>query len=151
MSYLKKLRQKIGHELLHVPSVAGLIRNSKNQLLFIKKTEDGLWGLPAGAIEPGETPKEAVVREVLEETGLKVKPSKIAGVFGGPEFRHTYPNGDKVEYLVTLFICEILETGVATDNEVSEMRYFSQTDMPSIPIPYPVGVLYGQGAECFGN
>jgi ADP-ribose pyrophosphatase YjhB (NUDIX family) len=151
MSYIKKLRQKIGNELLQVPSVAGLIRNSENQLLFIRKSEDGVWGLPAGAIEPGETPKEAVVREVFEETGLKVNLNKIVGVFGGANFRHTYPSGDQVEYLITLFTCEILEVSVATDNEISEMKYFSQAEMPNIAIPYPVEVLYGTGSECLGN
>lgn len=151
MSYIQKLRQKIGNQLLQVPSVAALIRNSENQLLFIRKSEDGVWGLPAGAIEPGETPKEAVVREVFEETGLKVKPNNIVGVFGGSTFRHTYPSGDQVEYLVTIFVCEIVETSVATDTEISEMKYFSQVDMPPISMPYPVEVLYGSSSECCGN
>ncbi len=62
MSYVKNLRRKIGTELLQVPAVAALIRDRQNKLLCVRKSEDGLWGLPAGAIEPGESPQEAVIR-----------------------------------------------------------------------------------------
>ena len=155
MSYLRSLReklgQKFGHTLLQVPAVGALIRDPQNRLLFIRKSEDGVWGLPAGAIEPGETPKEAVAREVLEETGLKVCPGNIAGVFGGPTFRHTYPNGDEVEYLVVLFECEILEQQAPTDNEISELRFFTEDEMPPIALPYPVRVLYGPASDCEAN
>lgn len=151
MSYIKNLRQKIGTELLQVPGVAALIRDSKNKLLFIRKSEDGIWGLPAGAIEPGESPKEAVVREVLEETGLKVVPTRIAGVFGGSNFRHTYSSGDRVEYLVTIFECVIQEQSNPTDDEISEMRYFAEDERPAIVLPYPVEVLYGHSSECISN
>ena len=52
---------------------------------------------PAGAIDPGETPAQAIIREVLEETNLCVLPSRIVGVFGGAKnFRFKYPNGDNV-------------------------------------------------------
>ena len=151
MNYIESLRQKIGNELLQIPGVGGLIRDSQNSLLFVRKSEDGEWGLPAGAIEPGETPKEAIVREVLEETGLKIRPLKIAGVFGGPAFRHTYPNGDKVEYLVVLLDCEIIEHRTPVGNEISEMKFFAENEMPSIALPYPVAVLYGHTPGCVGN
>ena len=110
MSYLGPIRKKLGTDLLLVPSVAGVIRNESNALLLVRKSEDGIWGLPAGAIEPGEGPTQAVIREVLEETGLEVVPTKIIGVFGGKHFRFTYPNGDMVEYLVTLLECVIKGT-----------------------------------------
>ena len=104
--YLKNLRGKIGGELLLIPSVAAIIRDGQGRILLQGKAED-VWSLPAGAIEPGETPARAIVREVWEETGLKVRPVAIAGVFGGADgFRFTYANGDKVEYTVILFRCE---------------------------------------------
>jgi ADP-ribose pyrophosphatase YjhB (NUDIX family) len=58
--------------------------------------------MPAGAIEPGENPAQAIVWEVREETGLKVKRERIVGVFGGNGFRLEYSNGDQVEYTVGL-------------------------------------------------
>jgi 8-oxo-dGTP pyrophosphatase MutT (NUDIX family) len=135
---LKDLRSKVGHQLLHIPSVAAIIRDEKNRILLQKTSEDN-WSLPAGAIEPGETPARAIVREVWEETNLIVRPLRIAGVFGGADgFRYTYSNGDAVEYTVVLFECETVggELGKG-DNETLELRYFSPEEMPTLPINYP--------------
>ncbi|WP_246800068.1 NUDIX domain-containing protein [Rhizobium leguminosarum] len=99
--------------------------------------------LPAGAIEPDETPQEAVIREVAEETGLVVSTNNILGVFGGREFRYTYPNGHPVEYVVTLFKCQVLQNrGAWTDKETTSLRYFAKGDMPSLALPYPVSALF---------
>ena len=98
-NYIKALRASIGDSLLFLPGVAAVIHNSSKEILLQEKSEE-IWSLPAGMIEPGESPKEAIVREVQEETGLVIVPSKILGVFGGTEFRYVYPNGDQVEYTV---------------------------------------------------
>ncbi|MBW9054420.1 NUDIX domain-containing protein [Rhizobium mesosinicum] len=103
-----ELRGLIGNRLLLLPSVAAVIHDHAGNLLLQEKASEEGWSLPAGAIEPGETPQEAVVREVAEETGLVVSADKIVGVFGGRDFRYTYPNGHSVEYLVTLFKCQVL-------------------------------------------
>ena len=135
--YLKMLRQKIGNEILQIPSVAAVIRNSDGKFLFVKNAEDGIWGLPAGAIELGETPAAAVVREVSEETGLDVEPLELIGVFGGEKFRHVYPNGDKVEYFIVVFKCKIKGGELAAqDGEVSELKYFGAEEMPELMFPY---------------
>ena len=55
--YIKELRNKIGNELIILPSVAAVILNAENSLLLQEK-EDEVWSLPAGMIEPGESPKE---------------------------------------------------------------------------------------------
>lgn len=136
--YYKDLREKVGNELIFMPSVAAIIRNDLGEILFQNKGNGEKWSLPAGAIELGEAPAQAVVREVWEETGLIVVPSKLVGVFGGEDFRYQYPNGHQVEYNVFLFECQV-ESGSLSpiDNETAELRYFNSEDMPELALPYP--------------
>lgn len=142
-SYAMELRGLIGNRLLLLPSVAAVIHDYAGNLLLQEKDSGEGWSLPAGAIEPGETPQEAIIREVAEETGLAVFPTNILGVFGGREFRYTYRNGHPVEYVVTLFKCQVLQnTGAWTDSETKSLRYFAKDDMPSLTLPYPVAALF---------
>ncbi|QND47180.1 NUDIX domain-containing protein [Rhizobium lusitanum] len=142
-SYLMELRGLIGNRLLLLPGVAAVIHDHAGNLLLQEKASGEGWSLPAGAIEPGETPQEAVIREVMEETGLVVSVTRIVDVYGGSEFRHTYPNGHQVEYMVTLFKCQALEdTGGWTDAETKSLRYFARDDMPPLALPYPLSALF---------
>ncbi|MGC8487527.1 MAG: NUDIX domain-containing protein [Clostridia bacterium] len=102
--YLRELRTVIGSALVMMPGVAALIRDPEGRLLALQRADNGHWGLPAGALDPGGPAAEAVVREVLEETGLRVRPVHLAGVVG-PHLS-VYPNGDVVEYTVAVFVCE---------------------------------------------
>jgi mutator protein MutT len=137
-SYIQSLRSVVGTRLLLVPGVAGIIRNSIGEVLLHRRADDGSWSLPAGAVEPGESPAAAVVREVKEETGLTVLPERILGVFGGAGFRHTYPNGDQTEYTVVVFDCQrVGGTLTAQDGEATDFGYFAAEDMPSLGIAYP--------------
>ncbi|PKR82381.1 hypothetical protein CWO92_24790 [Heyndrickxia camelliae] len=136
--YYQDLREKVGSELIFMPSVAAIIRNKAGEILFQHKGNGEKWSLPAGAIELGEAPAEAVVREVWEETGLHVVPKKLVGVFGGKDFRYQYPNGHKVEYNVFLFEC-VAQGGELNpiDSETAELRYFKAEEMPELALPYP--------------
>jgi 8-oxo-dGTP pyrophosphatase MutT (NUDIX family) len=136
--YLKNLRAKVGREILQVPSAAALVRDAGGRVLLVKSASADVWGLPAGAIDLGETPEEAVVREVFEETNLRVTPLRIEGVFGGKDFRYVYANGDAVEYFIVVFECAVTSGELAArDGEVSELRYFAPVEMPALAIPYP--------------
>lgn len=144
-SYLTDLRKLIGNRLILLPAVAAVIHDEAGRLLLQEKSSGEAWSLPAGAIEPGETPQEAITREVMEETGLAVTSTSILGVFGGREFRYVYPNGDQVEYVVTLFKCRVGDgSGAWTDSETKSIRYFTQNDMPPLALPYPMSMLLGQ-------
>ena len=136
--YLRELRAVVGPRLLLLPGVAAIVRDSSQRVLFIRRADDGRWGLPAGAIDPGESPVQAIVREVREETGLVVRPTRVAGVFGGAGFRHRYPNGDEAEWTVTVFDCEAVAGELGPqDGEALELRYFSPEDAPALQLPYP--------------
>jgi 8-oxo-dGTP diphosphatase len=62
--------------------VGAVVTDGHGRLLLIKRGHEpgaGLWSLPGGRIEPGETDAEALVREMLEETGLTVEPGRLLG------------------------------------------------------------------------
>src|SRR5690625_7982276 len=101
--YYKNLRDMVGNELIFMPSVAVIVRNEKEDILFEYKGNEKKLSLPAGAIEIGEPPANAVVRAVWEETGLIVILKQLSGLFGGNVFRYEYPNGHKVDYNVYVF------------------------------------------------
>ena len=145
--YLKQLRAHVGTDLLLVPSVAAIVRNDAGLILFQQRADDGLWSLPAGAIDPGESPAQAIVREVHEETGLRVEPTAVLGVFGGEAYQARYPNGDLVEYTVIVFECRVLggELG-GLDDETRDLRYFSAAERPSLAMPFPDELFAPAGA-----
>ncbi|MDR4984433.1 NUDIX hydrolase [Bacillus cereus] len=135
--YYKKIREQLGNELIFMPSVAAVIKNKQGDILF-QYPGGEYWSLPAGAIELGETPGEAIVREVWEETGLKVQVKQEKGVFGGKEFRHTYSNGDQVEYIVVVFECKVIGGELKSiDGESLKLKYFPLSEKPPLALPYP--------------
>lgn len=110
---------------------------------MLEKASGEGWSLPAGNIEPGETPEQAIGREVFEETGLSVQAAGLLGVFGGKDFRHMYPNGDQVEYVVALFSCRAVgELGTHTDIETRRLKFTARDDMPMLALPYPIDLLF---------
>ena len=114
------------------------MRDADGRILFQRRSDDRRWSLPAGAIDPGEEPARAVVREVWEETGLRVVPERLLGVLGGLSFRHTYPNGDQVEATTLVFECRAVGGSLAPrDGESLEVRYFAEGEMPALVLPYP--------------
>src|SRR5205085_10144430 len=65
-----------------VPCVGAIARDDEGRLLVIRRAHSpgaGLWSIPGGRIDPGETPEQALVREVQEETGLEVSVGRLLG------------------------------------------------------------------------
>src|SRR5262245_14559164 len=105
--HIRRLRDAVGPELLVLPSVTGIIFDDQNRILLVREAESGVWSGPGGSVDPDETPSDAVVREVWEETGLYTTPMRILGVYGGPSCLVTYANGDQTQYVMTFFECAV--------------------------------------------
>lgn len=147
--YVRRLREKVGSELLMLPCVMGLVCNQVGDFLLIQHSDTGKWGFPAGLIEPGETPVEAIRREIREETGLEIEPERLIGVLGAQVYRHRYPNGDLVEPLAVVFGCRILagelHQQMGLDTEVKSLKFFTQAQLPDLNLPYPDWIYQSKG------
>jgi ADP-ribose pyrophosphatase YjhB (NUDIX family) len=65
----------------HSVSVTGIVVRDDGRVLAIKRSDDGRWVPPGGVLELDETPQDGVAREVYEETGVKVRPTRLTGVY----------------------------------------------------------------------
>ena len=149
-NYIKRLREKVGTDLLQMPCAAAVIRRHDG-ILLQRRNDDGRWGLPGGAIDPGESPAQAIVREVYEEVGLRVRPTRLIGVFGAfPLFRHVYPNGDEVHVVVTIFSCDVIGGKLSCrDGEATELRYFDPEDVAKLLTKYPAELFVDGRREAY--
>jgi 8-oxo-dGTP pyrophosphatase MutT (NUDIX family) len=132
--YVRRLREKVGNDFLFMPSVSALIRDDNGRILFVQHVE-GRWQLPGGAVDPGERPAEAMQRECLEEAGVTVEPIRIAGVFGGPEYRLIYSNGDEAGWIVTVFEARIVAGDPSpSDDETLAVGWFSPEEIDALEL-----------------
>ena len=129
--HIRDLREKVGHDLLLLPSAAVLPRDDGGRLLLVRLIDSGNWATIGGAIEPDESPRASAIREAEEEAGVTVELGDILGVFGGPDYRVTYPNGDELAYVVTVFDATVVEGSPRPDgDETSEVGWFGPGELP---------------------
>lgn len=130
--YIASIRSRIGTDLLLLPGVTAVIRD-RDRFLLARHRHSGLWSLMGGAVEPGEEPADAVLREIEEETGATVRIRGIVGVYGGEPLMVTYPNGDRVGYVTTAYDCELLSDAVADQDELLEVGWFARGEIDTLP------------------
>lgn len=147
--YFLRLRKCVGHDLLLHPTAAACIRDEQGRILLLRRSDGAnLWSFPGGAMEPGESAGEAVVREVREETGLEVEPVALIGVYSSPDYAITYPNGDQIQAVIVFFECRVVGGTLRPDmDEILEGRYFGPDD--ELPPMYPCCVAKARDAFAF--
>ncbi len=155
--HIRELRERIGTTFLLVPSVTAAIFDDDDRLLVVRITgrEDEFWTFPGGLLEPDERPREGVVREALEETGLRVRIDHVIDTFGGPEFRHVHANGDETGYVMTTSLCVQVGGELHTDgdgDEIADVRWVTRDEalvLPSGPwFPIVVQAAFDAHAAC---
>jgi ADP-ribose pyrophosphatase YjhB (NUDIX family) len=129
--YIRRLREMVGNELLVLPSAAALPRDGMGRVLLVRIIDTGQWAVIGGAIEPDESPHDAARREAEEEAGVTLELGPILGVFGGPEFRITYPNGDQTSYVSTVFAATVIGGTPRPDgDETSAVAWWDSERLP---------------------
>ena len=117
--------------------VAGIIFDKSQRVLLMKRVDNGLWGIPSGHVEPGETVEEAIIREISEETGLKVKVNQLIGVYSDPVSQvFSYPSGKVSHFITTCFECEVVGGNlIKKGEETLDVDYFDFNYLPENILP----------------
>ena len=134
--YIKWLRSKIGSEKIIYPGARIIIENQNKEILIIERTDNGKKGLPAGSLEENETIEECIIREVKEETGLKILDLEVIGISSNPQNESVvYPNGDKIQYFTIEFYSNNWEGGikVADESEVKWAKFLGSEIINQLP------------------
>jgi ADP-ribose pyrophosphatase YjhB (NUDIX family) len=103
-----------------------------NQILLVKETVDQRWTLPGGWADPCESPREAVVREVYEESGYETRPTKLLAVYDRSKHPHDPPFAFHVYKLFIL--CEIVGGEPAGSEETDAVGFFREDSLPELSI-----------------
>jgi 8-oxo-dGTP pyrophosphatase MutT (NUDIX family) len=130
MGYIQELRELVGHRpIIMVGSGVLLVR--EDTVLLQRRKDNGLWGIPGGSLEPGESFEEAAIRETYEEVGLIIDKLSLFKVYSGKDQFYTYPNGDQIYDVGVAYITRDFHGKLQADaSEVLELAFFPIKELP---------------------
>jgi len=105
------------------------ILDEHGRILLTRRADNGLWCLPGGGMEPGESAAEACEREVLEETGLSVRVRRLVGIYSHSDQLIIYPDGGRFQIVALHFEAEITGGEPGLSRETSDVGYFTRREI----------------------
>jgi 8-oxo-dGTP pyrophosphatase MutT (NUDIX family) len=134
-SYLWRLRQKVGSDLVLIPGAMVFLVRDDGAVLFTRRADNGLWCLPAGGAEEGSSFAATATAELREETGVEVDPADLeafACLSEAELHTITYPGGDVSHCFAMLFLARRWSGDPRPDGvETTEMRWADPAAPPS--------------------
>ncbi|TDD35011.1 NUDIX domain-containing protein [Nonomuraea terrae] len=115
---------------MRVNCVGAIVFDAAGRLLLIKRGHPpgmGLWSLPGGRLEPGESDEAGVRREVLEETGLRVEVGRLAGTVDRPG-----PGG--VTYVIRDYLATVSAGTPTPGDDAADVRWCARDDLARLPL-----------------
>jgi len=139
MGYISEIRKYVGHNPIMVTAAMCIIYDKEKGILFEKRSDNGMWCVPGGAIELGETLEQALVREVKEETSLDIFNPKLFDVVANVHM--IYPNKDEVYYTDIVYIVNEYAGTLKYDEESVELRWFKFDELPENILPTQIDYI----------
>lgn len=123
---------RIGREGPVRLTVGCVLFDEQGRVLLMKRRDNGYWALPGGGVEPGESVTEALVREVEEETGLRVRPVQLIGVYSSPDVLLRYADGHRCQPVSLTFRCALEGGAPRETEEATAVAWFPVDALPEL-------------------
>lgn len=131
-------RMALDDRISHIPFIQTgssiVVRNELGQILLQQRSDNGKWGLPGGCQDLGENLKTTAVRELYEETGIKVNEEDITLIdtLSGKSRKRMYPNGDIVYNNTSLYLVDVnsKDIHINIDSESIKLEFFDINKLP---------------------
>jgi ADP-ribose pyrophosphatase YjhB (NUDIX family) len=109
--------------------IRGLVLDADNKILLVKESTDSRWSLPGGWADVGYSPKETIIKEIKEETGLDAEVTQLLAVFD--KNKHDHPPEPHYVFKM-VFYCKALSTNLQKGFDVLDIGYFDIDDLPEL-------------------
>lgn len=127
-----EIEPSLFEQLTHIaplPVGEGAVFDEEGRILLIRRADDGLWAMPGGGFDVGETPAQGAAREVREETGVEVDVVDLIGVYDS-RFCETISS---LQLYMFVFLCQAVgTTEPSTPHEVTDVGWFARGDLPRL-------------------
>lgn len=116
-----------------VPSVNVVVENDKGEILMIRRTDNGNWALPGGAIDLGESVTQAAIRETKEETGIDVEITGLVGIYSDPKHVIHYTSNNEVRQEFSLvLVAAPLGGKLMVSDESCDVKWLSRNEVGAL-------------------
>lgn len=115
-------------------AVSAFVQDEEGRILMIRRTDNGLYSIPGGQVEPGETLTEATVREVKEETGIEIEVTGLIGLYSNPNHVIAYDDGEIRQEFSICFRAHRRAGRQKTSDESSDVRWIEPDDLDGLAI-----------------
>lgn len=136
-SYLGELRQLIGKRKIFAITARAVIQDDDGRILLVRRSDNGLWVMPAGSIELEESILDCVIREVYEETGLTVLSATPIAIYSQPRFSFVTAYGDPYQMFSIVFVIDKWAGELQRQTaETVDAQFFAPDKLPDMPDLY---------------
>lgn len=115
-----------------VPSTTAVVLDDHGRIALVHRKDNGLWALPGGGMELGESIEDCAVREVKEETGLDVEITGLVGIYTNPRHVMKYDDGEVRQQFSICYKTRLIGGELAFDSESTDIAWVEPSRIPDL-------------------
>jgi 8-oxo-dGTP pyrophosphatase MutT (NUDIX family) len=123
-----------------VPAASAVVVDEQGHVLLHRRRDNGLWALPGGVMEVGESISETAVRETWEETGYRVRARYVVGVYSDPRHVFSYDDGEVRQEFSVCIACDLIGGRPAVSAESHEVAWHAPDQISDLAMHHRVRV-----------